>query len=78
MTLETIAAATLAAELAHEPDAADDAFAGLLADISQDAFTAYRDLVYETSGFEDYFRQSTPVREIADLKIGSRPASRTP
>ena len=78
MSLETIAAATLAAELAHEADAADDAFAGLLAEISQDAFTAYRDLVYETAGFEDYFRQSTPVREIADLKIGSRPASRTP
>jgi phosphoenolpyruvate carboxylase len=37
----------------------------------------YRGLVYETQGFEDYFRQSTPVSEIADLKIGSRPASRT-
>ena len=78
MSLETIAAATLAAELDHEADAADDAFAGLLSEISQNAFEAYRDLVYETPGFETYFRQSTPVREIADLKIGSRPASRTP
>ena len=78
ISLETIAAATMAAELDHEPDAADDTFAALLGEISRDAFATYRDLVYETPGFEDYFRQSTPVREIADLKIGSRPASRTP
>ncbi len=77
ISLETIAAAALMAETAHEPDAADDAFAEVLAAMSQEAFTAYRALVYETPGFEDYFRQSTPLREIADLKIGSRPASRT-
>jgi phosphoenolpyruvate carboxylase len=77
MSLETIAAAALTADMAHEADAADDAFASVLATMSQEAFTAYRDLVYETPGFEDYFRQSTPLREIADLKIGSRPASRT-
>lgn len=77
MSLETIAAAALMADLEHEPDAADDAFAGELAKVSEEARTAYTDLVYQTPGFEDYFRQSTPVREIADLKIGSRPASRT-
>ena len=38
---------------------------------------AYRGLVYETPNFETYFRQATPLLEIADLKIGSRPASRT-
>jgi phosphoenolpyruvate carboxylase len=77
MNLETIAAATLAAEMAHDPDAADGEFADVLAAMSAQAYGAYRDLVYETPRFEDYFRQSTPVREIADLKIGSRPASRT-
>jgi phosphoenolpyruvate carboxylase len=77
INLETIAAATLAADIAHESDAADGEFAELLAAMSAEAFAAYRGLVYETPGFEDYFRQSTPVREIADLKIGSRPASRT-
>ena len=77
INLETIAAAALAAETDHEADAADGAFAGELAAMSQAAFGAYRALVYETPGFEDYFRQSTPLREIADLKIGSRPASRT-
>ena len=37
---------------------------------------AYRSLVYETEGFNDYFFAATPIREIAELNIGSRPASR--
>ena len=37
---------------------------------------AYRGLVYETPGFIDYFFSATPIREIAELNIGSRPASR--
>jgi phosphoenolpyruvate carboxylase len=37
---------------------------------------AYRRLVYETEGFTDYFFAATPIREIAELNIGSRPASR--
>jgi phosphoenolpyruvate carboxylase len=37
---------------------------------------AYRRLVYETPGFADYFFNATPVQEIAQLNIGSRPASR--
>lgn len=45
--------------------------------ISQSAFQSYRGLVYETQGFKIFFRQMTPLLEIAGLKIGSRPASRT-
>ena len=37
---------------------------------------AYRAVVYETPGFTDYFFAATPIAEIADLNIGSRPASR--
>jgi phosphoenolpyruvate carboxylase len=48
-----------------------------LAALSLAAFQHYRGLVYETPNFEVYFRQSTPLPEIADLKIGSRPASRS-
>jgi phosphoenolpyruvate carboxylase len=36
----------------------------------------YRSLVYETPGFVDYFYSATPIAEIAELNIGSRPASR--
>jgi phosphoenolpyruvate carboxylase len=35
-------------------------------------------LVYETPGFTDYFFHSTPISEIAELNIGSRPSSRKP
>ena len=40
------------------------------------AMRAYRALVYETPGFVDYFFAATPIAEIADLNLGSRPASR--
>ena len=36
----------------------------------------YRTLVYEDSGFQAYFEQATPIEEIAQLNIGSRPVSR--
>lgn len=44
--------------------------------LSDSAMAAYRALVYETPGFTDYFFSSTPITEIAELNIGSRPASR--
>ncbi len=76
-SLETIIVATLLAELTHETDEADGESAILLSMMSECAFKSYRALVYETPGFAEYFRQSTPLPEISDLKIGSRPASRT-
>ena len=36
----------------------------------------YRGLVYEDPDFLDYFRQATPIEEIVQLKIGSRPSKR--
>ena len=48
-----------------------------LSDLSARSMAAYRKLVYETEGFVDYYRAATPIAEIADLKIGSRPSSRT-
>lgn len=78
-SLQTMAAATVLATLA--PPAAAEAdlgrFRAAFAGISAAAFAAYRGLVYETPGFKDFFRAATPIAEIADLKIGSRPASRT-
>ena len=77
LSLETIVAGALLARFSHTPDAADGPGAELLAELSARACEAYRDLVYGTPDFAVYFRQSTPLGEIADLKIGSRPASRT-
>ena len=44
--------------------------------MSARAYKAYRNLVYETPGFTDYFFAATPIAEIAELNLGSRPASR--
>jgi phosphoenolpyruvate carboxylase len=76
--LEAIASATLLASL--EPERLSNAqnadFTGAMDALSDTAFHAYRDLVYGTDGFRTFFRQMTPIGEIAGLKIGSRPASR--
>ena len=75
--LETLAAATLEATLLH-PDAAAPRpeYLDLMERLSGDAYRAYRNLVYETDGFVRFFREATVVSEIANLNIGSRPASR--
>jgi phosphoenolpyruvate carboxylase len=39
---------------------------------------AYRKTVYEDPRFVDYFRSATPEPELGRLRIGSRPARRTP
>jgi phosphoenolpyruvate carboxylase len=44
--------------------------------ISPLAFAAYRRLVYDDPDFLAFFRQATPIDEIAELRIGSRPAKR--
>lgn len=76
--LEAMASATLLASLEPEQLAPADAerFAAAMDQLSDSAFRAYRGLVYETPGFTTFFRQMTPIAEIAGLKIGSRPASR--
>ena len=78
--LETLVAATLEATLlGSEKGATKRApkrFLEAAAELSEASFTAYRRLVYETPGFTDYFFSATPIREIAELNIGSRPASR--
>jgi phosphoenolpyruvate carboxylase len=75
-SLEAIVAAAILAQVNRERDAADGPAGDLLAGLSATASAAYRSLVYGTEGFDRYFRESTPLPEISDLKIGSRPASR--
>jgi phosphoenolpyruvate carboxylase len=75
--LEILAAATLEATLLGGAGRAPmPAYLDALEQLSNSAFAAYRGLVYETPGFEDYFWESTVISEIAELNIGSRPASR--
>ncbi|WP_051236818.1 phosphoenolpyruvate carboxylase [Ottowia thiooxydans] len=74
--LETLVAATLEATLLQPTKPATPAFLSAAEALSQASMAAYRSLVYETPGFTDYFFSATPIREIAELNIGSRPASR--
>jgi phosphoenolpyruvate carboxylase len=80
--LELFVAATLEASLKPGSSASqqeDDnmaQFGTALDYMSGLAQQSYRDLVYGTAGFNDYFFSSTPILEIAGLNIGSRPASR--
>ena len=79
--LDSLAAATLLAgtpETEREGAAPDAAAEAALGRLSEAAFRAFRALVYDDPAFEDFFWSATPVAEIAGLKIGSRPASRTP
>ncbi len=76
--LDALTAGTLIASLAPPPDEAMTAKHGATASaLSVASMAAYRALVYETPGFVDYFRAATPINEIAELKIGSRPTSRS-
>ncbi len=79
--LELLVAATLEATLApHGTEARQTKrlaqFEAVMTELSERAHRAYRSLVYETPGFTDYFFAATPIAEIAELNIGSRPASR--
>jgi phosphoenolpyruvate carboxylase len=81
--LETLAAATLEASWGPRPTPAvpgryaEARYTEAIERLSALALRAYRELVYETPGFERYFRESTMIGEIAELNIGSRPASRS-
>ncbi|WP_341487767.1 phosphoenolpyruvate carboxylase [Pararhizobium sp. A13] len=76
--LELLVAATLEASLLHRRHTPPKpAYLEAMEDLSALAIAAYRGLVYDTEGFEQFFWESTVIGEIAKLNIGSRPASRT-
>jgi len=78
--LESLIAGTLESTLLDVEGLGTDAEPAyeLMDELAALARAAYARLVHETPGFVEYFRQSTPVAEVGDLNIGSRPASRKP
>jgi phosphoenolpyruvate carboxylase len=74
--LEALLAATVRATVDEVPHERHESFHAAMEELSRDAMAAYRDLVYGTEGFVEYFRATTPIGEISELNIGSRPASR--
>jgi phosphoenolpyruvate carboxylase len=74
--LETLVAATLEATLLNCNSQVKQIYYEAMDELSEEAYRAYRWLVYETPGFVSFFRTATPINEIADLHVGSRPGSR--
>lgn len=79
--LEQVTGALLLASLSPSARAAREAVApsweARMDRLAERSRQTYRQLVYETPGFLEYFLQATPIQEVGRLKIGSRPASRT-
>jgi phosphoenolpyruvate carboxylase len=74
-SLETLTAGVVIASLREAEGEAPAAHRKTMEALSEASFRAYRTLV-EQPGFVDYFYGATPIAEIADLNIGSRPTSR--
>ncbi len=76
--LESLVAAALEATAAADGDLGADtgSYYAVMDELSQLAERSYRQLVYDTPGFVSWFRTATPIGEIAELNIGSRPPSR--
>jgi phosphoenolpyruvate carboxylase len=78
--LEALVSAALEATCSVDDGLGEDAnsYHAIMDELSERACAAYRHLVYGTPGFVEWFRTATPVGEISELNIGSRPASRKP
>ncbi|MFQ5554665.1 MAG: phosphoenolpyruvate carboxylase, partial [Acidimicrobiia bacterium] len=77
--LELALAATLEASVLHRTARqATEVLAGwdeTMDIVAEEGYRAYRELV-DAPGLIEYFRSSTPVDELAEMNIGSRPARR--
>jgi phosphoenolpyruvate carboxylase len=76
--LEQIASAVLLASAPGEDQVrVPDRWREAMQTMSDVARRAYRDLVFDTPGFIEFWGCATPLDEIKRLQIGSRPASRS-
>lgn len=76
--LEMLASATIDRIVSKQIVSEDDIgeFRASMDKIVLDSNKVYRKLVFETPAFLDYFLQATPIKQISNLNIGSRPAAR--
>ncbi|MDY3556346.1 phosphoenolpyruvate carboxylase [Gemmata sp. JC717] len=75
--LEQVLDAVLRTSFPDAAEGADPKWLAALDALADSARKHYRGLVYEDPGFLAYFEQATCIGEIAELKIGSRPARRS-
>ena len=74
-TMEVYAAATLDAWLIDEGEPRPE-WRSCMQRLGNDAARVYRGYVREQPEFIDYFRRATPISELDEVNIGSRPARR--
>ncbi len=76
---DRLAAAVIEASLASPDEKSELLYkqrVPLLESLSAKSFTVYRELVYGSKNFIEFFNQTTPLPEIGELRMGSRPARR--
>ena len=74
--LEALVSAALESCALTTEDANWEEYEQIIEEVSNLSYYAYRDLVYNTEGFSNFFFEVTPINFIAGLNIGSRPSSR--
>jgi phosphoenolpyruvate carboxylase len=75
LALSSVLEASLLHRVSRQPKDVLDRWTETMDLISQAAFSAYRGLV-ESEGLVEYFLSATPVDELAEMNIGSRPSRR--
>ncbi|AGY57803.1 phosphoenolpyruvate carboxylase [Gloeobacter kilaueensis] len=74
--IETVVAAVVQASLLPASPPGSRSWELRMQELSDVARRTYRELIYEQEGFIDFFCHVTPIDEIAQLQISSRPARR--
>jgi phosphoenolpyruvate carboxylase len=75
LAVSSVLEASLLHRVSRQPTDVLDRWTETMDLISQAAFSAYREFV-ETDGLVEYFLSATPVDELAEMNIGSRPSRR--
>jgi len=75
LALSSVLEASLLHRVSRQPREVLDRWTETMELVSQAAFRAYRALV-ESDGLVEYFLSATPVEELAEMNIGSRPSRR--
>ncbi|MDY6901260.1 MAG: phosphoenolpyruvate carboxylase [Cyanobacteriota bacterium] len=74
--LETITTAVIQASLLRAGFDDIEPWNEIMEELAARSRSHYRDLIYEQPDFIDFFNQVTPIEEISQLQISSRPARR--